>query len=208
MKIKSISTVALAFMLSACGGAKSDKGSTGRSKEVIDATKIESMAKPVEIVKQEVPADYGYIVNIGDRAPLFSTEIAYGGEGKITPETFKGKVVMIQFTASWCSVCRKEMPHIEKDIWQKHKDNKDFVLLGIDKDEDRETIVKFSEQTGITYPVVFDPAGKIFELYADKKAGITRNVIIDRDGKIVYMTRLYKEKEYSEMVSVIDNLLK
>ena len=42
---------------------------------------------------------------------------------------------MLQFTASWCGVCRKEMPFIEKDIWQKHKDNEAFALYGVDRDE-------------------------------------------------------------------------
>jgi len=44
---------------------------------------------------------------------------------------------MLQFTASWCSVCRKEMPHIENEIWQKHKSDSNFALYGIDLKEDK-----------------------------------------------------------------------
>ena len=50
----------------------------------------------------------GYIVNIGDKSPEFNLE------GKNFIESNKGKVIMLQFTASWCSVCIKEMPYIEK----------------------------------------------------------------------------------------------
>lgn len=126
----------------------------------------------------------------------------------ITQNDLKGKVVMLQFTASWCGVCRKEMPHIEEEIWQKHKNNPDFALIGVDMDEPLETVVKFGKDVGITYPLALDPEAEIFYTFAKKGAGVTRNVIIDRNGKIVYMTRLFKEEEFNEMKQVIDLLLK
>ena len=97
----------------------------------------------------------------------------------------RGKVVMLQFTASWCGVCRKEMPFIEKDIWQKHKDNEAFALYGVDRDEPLDKVVAFAKQTGVTYPLGLDPGADIFAKYADRKAGITRNVLIDKAGKIM-----------------------
>ena len=115
---------------------------------------------------------------------------------------------MLQFTASWCGVCRKEMPFIEKDIWLKHKDNPDFVLYGIDLKESKEVVKKFAKETGITYPLLLDLEGKAFYSFAAKGAGVTRNVIIDKEGKIVYLTRLYEPKEFEEMTKVIDDLLK
>ncbi|MGQ7870612.1 TlpA family protein disulfide reductase [Sunxiuqinia sp. sy24] len=158
-----------------------------------------------QVVKKEIPADYGYIVKIGQQAPDFSTVSADGKAIQLSD--FKGKVVMLQFTASWCGVCRKEMPHIEKDIWQKHKGNPDFALFGIDLDEPLEKVKKFAEQIPVSYSLLLDPEGKIFYSYAEKGAGVTRNVIIDKEGKIVYMTRLYKEEEFNEMKAVIDKLL-
>ena len=99
------------------------------------------------------------------------------------------------------------MPFIESDIWQRHKNNSDFALFGIDRDEPVETILSFAQKTGVTYPIGLDPKGAIFELYAEKDAGITRNVIIGKDGRIVMLTRLYDPEEFKEMVGVIDNLL-
>lgn len=126
---------------------------------------------------------------------------------KVTSEELKGKVVMLQFTASWCGVCRKEMPHIEKEIWQKHKNNPDFVLIGIDMDEPLDVVQKFANDMKITYPLALDPGAEIFYTFAQKGAGVTRNVIVDQNGKIVYMTRLFKEEEFNEMKQVINLLL-
>jgi len=158
-----------------------------------------------QVKTQEVPADYGYIVKIGQQVPDFSMKLTDGKTVRMND--LRGKVVMLQFTASWCGVCRKEMPHIEKDIWLKHKSNPKFALYGIDLDEPLDKVVKFGKDVGITYPLALDPAGSIFYTFAEKGAGVTRNVIIDTDGKIVYMTRLYKEEEFREMVGVIDQLL-
>lgn len=153
----------------------------------------------------QTPDDRGYIVKTGDVPPDFSMTLTDGHTVRLADT--RGKVVMLQFTASWCGVCRKEMPFIERDIWQKHKDNPDFVLWGIDRDEPLETVVKFAQTTGVTYPLGLDPGADIFALYADRKAGITRNVIIDKEGKIVMLTRLYNEEEFGDMVELIDRLL-
>ena len=154
---------------------------------------------------QTINDDRGYIVKVGDEAPVFKIQLVDGRN--INLSELKGKVVMLQFTASWCSVCRKEMPFIEKDIWQKHKNNNEFVLIAIDRDEPVETVLKFAESTKITYPIGLDPGADIFGLYANKDAGITRNVIIDKTGKIVMLTRLYNEVEFDSMRRKIDSML-
>lgn len=158
----------------------------------------------VNIFSQE-NADYQYKVKVGDIAPDFEMSLPSGKTIKLS--SLRGKVVMLQFTASWCGVCRKEMPHIEKDIWQKHKSNPNFALFGIDREEPAETVLKFAKATGVTYPIGLDPKADIFATYAEREAGITRNVIIDKDGKIVMLTRLFKMEEFNEMVSLIDSLL-
>lgn len=155
---------------------------------------------------QEKQADAnGYIVKVGDQAPDFTVELTDGQSVKLS--SLRGRVVMLQFTASWCGVCRKEMPFIEKDIWQKHKDNKDFYLVGIDRDEPLEKVIAFGKATKVTYPLGLDPGADIFALYAQREAGITRNVLIDRDGKIVMLTRLYNPEEFQRLVGKIDAML-
>lgn len=149
--------------------------------------------------------NYQYKVKVGDLAPDFTMQLTSGEQVKLS--SLRGKVIMLQFTASWCGVCIKEMPHIENEIWQKQKENPNFALYGIDRDEPLSTVKEFIERTKVTYPMGLDPAGKIFQLYAEERAGITRNVIIGKDGKIVMLTRLFKEDEFKEMVKLIDSLL-
>lgn len=155
---------------------------------------------------QQVVYANNYLVKVGDIAPDFSLPLTDGTTFKLSEQ--RGKVVMLQFTASWCGVCRKEMPFIERDIWQRHKDNKEFVLVGIDREEPLEDVKKFAETTGITYPLALDGNADVFASYAERKSGITRNILIDRDGRIVKLTRLFNETEFNELVQEIDNLLK
>jgi len=148
--------------------------------------------------------DKGYHVKIGDKVPDFEMTLADGTTTSMAE--LKGKVVMLQFTASWCVVCRKEMPHIEKEVWQTHKD-KDLVVIGIDRDEPLETVQKFAKQMKVTYPLALDPNADIFGLFADKKSGVTRNIVVDKKGNIAFLTRLFNEKEFGDMKTVIEGLL-
>jgi peroxiredoxin len=148
----------------------------------------------------------GYIVKTGDKAPDFTIRYVDGTTAQLSD--LQGKVVMLQFTASWCGVCRKEMPHIERDIWQSYKDRPDFALIGIDYKESADTVRWFADVIPITYPLTLDESGEAFHLYAAQDAGVTRNVIIDRQGTIVFLTRLYDEQEFAEMLRVIEQLLK
>jgi len=94
------------------------------------------------------------------------------------------------------------MPFIEKEIWQA-KNSSGLVVLGIDRDEPVEKVIKFRHDIAVTYPLALDPGADIFGLFAQKEAGVTRNVIIDRSGKIIFLTRLYERKEFEEMKKVI-----
>ena len=159
-----------------------------------------------KLPKGVTPDSTGYIIRVGQTVPDIKWTQTDGKTVSI--KDLRGKVVMLQFTASWCGVCRKEMPFIERDIWQKHKDNKDFYLVGIDRDEPKATVEAFAKQTGVTYPLALDPGADLFAKFALRESGITRNVLVDRDGKIVMTTRLYNEKEFQKLVGKIDSLLK
>ncbi len=157
------------------------------------------------IFSQQQSDSVGFRVKIGDPSPDFILTFPKGDS--ITFSELKGKVIMLQFTASWCSVCRQEMPHIEKDIVQGLKCD-ELVVIGVDMDEPAEKVIKFAEDMKITYPLALDPGAEIFELFAEKNSGVTRNVIIDKKGNIAHLTRLFNMEEFSTMVEKIKILLK
>ena len=150
--------------------------------------------------------EHEYIVKVGDVAPDFTLEMTDGSTFTLSEQ--RGKVVMLQFTAGWCGICRREMPHIESDIWQPNKDNSDFVLVAVDREETKEQILTYIEKVGTTYPVAMDVNGDVFASYALRGAGITRNVLIDREGKIVMLTRRFEQEEFRALVEKIEEMLK
>jgi peroxiredoxin len=158
----------------------------------------------IQLLNAQVEKDSGYIVRIGDKAPDINMELITGET--VSLNELKGKVVVLQFTASWCSVCRKEMPHLEKEIWRPNKD-KDFILIGVDFDEPLEKVIAFKEKMKITYPMALDPGAEIFARFAKKRSGVTRNVVIDKKGYIAFLTRLYDKHEFKAMKEKITELL-
>ena len=158
----------------------------------------------VDIVNQQNADKRGYIVSVGDEAPDLLLEYTDGQKIKLSD--LRGSVVVLQFTASWCSVCIQEMPHLEKDVWQRFKDD-GLKLIGIDKDEPIDVVRKFQKRVGTTYPIALDPGSKHFTKFAHKNSGVTRNIVIDRDGKIAFLTRLFDKVEFQQMINVIDRLI-
>ena len=149
-------------------------------------------------------ADRGYRVQVGDPVPTFAlTDL----DGKVwSNEDLLGSVYILQFTASWCGVCRKEMPHLEERVWQRFKED-GLTLLGVDLDEPMDKVRGLVEDTGVTYPLCLDPGGALFAAVTVPKAGVTRNVVVDREGNIAFLTRLFDEAEFNAMIDAVDTLM-
>jgi peroxiredoxin len=157
------------------------------------------------ITQKEIPAEYGYTIRIGDKIQDFTLNLTNGKT--VSSKDWTGKVVMLQFNATWSGVCRKAIPFIENEIWSKYRRNPEFELYGIDRGEPVETIKAFTKAVNLSYPFAVDPEADIFSMFAKKDAGVTRNVIIDKEGRIAFVTRLFKEDEFKQMLAVIEHLL-
>jgi peroxiredoxin len=96
---------------------------------------------------------------------------------------YKGKVVLVNFWATWCGPCATEMPHLER-MW-KELGPKGFVVLGIsvDKAGDQSKVGPFAATKGVTYPILLDPQTVVSNVYNPSKSA-PFNVIVDRAGNI------------------------
>ena len=144
------------------------------------------------------------LVKEGDAAPDFSITMKDGSTKKLSD--LKGKVVWINFFANWCPPCRKELPHLEKEVYQKLKENKNFEVLVIGREHDWATVNKFKANNNYTLPFYPDAERDIFSKYA--KQNIPRNFIIDKDGKIAVASIGFKEDEFNKIIEKVHKLLK
>ncbi|MDR2210945.1 MAG: TlpA family protein disulfide reductase [Spirochaetaceae bacterium] len=94
---------------------------------------------------------------------------------------FQGKVVFLNFWATWCGPCRAEMPSMEA-LYQHFKEA-GFEMVAVNYRENRKTVNAFTEQFNLTFPISLDPSGRINGLYGVEAFPTT--YIIDREGKIV-----------------------
>ncbi len=108
----------------------------------------------------------------------FNLETPAGSTVKLS--SYAGKVVLLNFWATWCPPCRNEIPSIEA-LYAKFKD-KGFVVLGVDLQEDPAAVSDFVKRYGITYPVVLDQTGQVGSEYGAR--GIPLSFLIDRKGRI------------------------
>lgn len=141
---------------------------------------------------------------IGDKAPDFVCETIDGKT--IDTKALKGKVIMINFFATWCGPCKRELPVLQKNIAEKYAGNTNFVLVVLGREHTMEEVKTFATETGLKLPFAPDVERKIFSQYAE--LSIPRNVIIDRKGNISYQSIGYTEEEFKVLEDHLAALLK
>lgn len=144
------------------------------------------------------------LVKVGDTAPDFSFATETGQTKKLSE--MKGKVVWINFFATWCGPCRQELPHLQKEVYEKLKNNKNFELIILGREHSWEEINKFKTDNKFNMPFYPDNGRKVFSLYA--KQNIPRNFIIGKDGKIAVSSSGFNEKEFAEIIDKVESLVK
>lgn len=113
---------------------------------------------------------------------------------------------MINFFATWCPPCRMELPRVQKEIWQKYKDNPKFTLFVFGREQGWDVILPFKDSNSYTFPILPDEGRKIFSFYATQS--IPRNIVIDENGKIIYQSIGYGEKEFKTLLDLLAERLK
>lgn len=116
----------------------------------------------------------------------------------------RGQVVLINFWATWCGPCRKEMPLLEQI--QKKYAPLGFTMLGVNVEEDTTQMEAFLDDVPVSFPVLLDPANQVSKLY--DVAAMPSTVIVDRKGNIRYIHQGYQPGDESRYQDVIRQLIR
>ena len=143
------------------------------------------------------------LTEIGQKVPEFSY-ITLNND-TVDINDLKGKVVFMNFFATSCPICIKELPFVEKEIQKKYKDHENFELIVFGREHNAEEMISFKEKNGYTFNIVPDPGRKIYSLFAEKY--IPRNVVLNREGKIIYQATGFNDEEFVKLKQVIEKEL-
>jgi len=116
----------------------------------------------------------------------------------------RGRVVLVNFWATWCGPCRQEMPHLNK-LYEKYKSS-GFVLLGVNVDDDTRQAAGVADKLGVKFPVLPDADKRVSRQY--DLSAMPSTVLIDRDGKVRYLHRGYQSGYENTYDKQIRELLK
>jgi peroxiredoxin len=146
-------------------------------------------------------ASLAFAATLSGPAPGFSLQSSSGEQ--VSLESLKGKVVMVNFWATWCVPCRQEMPHLQA-LYERYESlGFELLAVNVEKNKDEE-VKKWLAETPVTFPVLFDPANEVTKLY--KVQTMPSTVLIGRDGTMRFIHHGYKpgyENEYQTQVRAL-----
>lgn len=166
-------------LFSACSNEDNEKSNAVDQENIEKDLETEENNEGEEVEPKEVKEG----IFVGDKAYDFMLLDKEGNE--ISLSSLKGKVVFLNFWASWCGPCKAEMPHIQK-VYEEYKD-KDVVILAVNltpsEEGGIEGVNSFLEKNNYTFPVLYDKDGSVAKKY--RVRGIPTTYIINKEGIIV-----------------------
>jgi len=148
--------------------------------------------------------DPSTLTKVGDKVPQFTCKTIDGKTVDISK--LQGKIVMINFFATWCGPCMLELPVLQKNIWDKYKNRSDFELIILGREHNETEVSNFVKTKSFTMPFAPDPERKIFSLFATQS--IPRNVIVGKDGKIIFQSIGFTPEEFKGIEALLAENLK
>jgi thiol-disulfide isomerase/thioredoxin len=130
-------------------------------------------------------------------APAFTLENRAGGD--LSLDKLKGRVVMINFWASWCGPCRQEFPALDQ-IYAKYKPM-GFEMVAINVESEKSDAERFLEKVPVSFPILFDPDNRVSGDYG--VSAMPTTFLVDRQGRVRWQHRAYKpgdEAKYIEQI--------
>ena len=152
--------------------------------------------------KAAAEAEATTLVQAGDKAPDFTVGMFDGS--RVTLSDLRGKVVLLNFWATWCPPCREELARVQSDLIDRFA-GRDFIFLPVSRGEARSAVETFRNQKGYDFPMGLDSAQSVYGLYATNF--IPRNFLIDREGNVVQATIGYEPEEFDALIANIEKTL-
>lgn len=168
----------LLALLGSCGqtpqsaGAASTPIPTARS--AATASPVSDAEAPVITALQLIP--------LPNKPAFIDFSLSDLGGRKVSLSDYRGKVVLLNFWATWCPPCKAEMPGMEK-LYQTFKDNPDFVMLAVDSQEQASVVQKFITDNQYHFKVLLDTDGQVNAKYSVQ--AIPTTYLIDRQGRVI-----------------------
>lgn len=142
------------------------------------------------------------LVRKGDKAPDFTVTMFDGSE--VSLSQLRGKVVLVNFWATWCPPCREELTHVQSELIDRFA-GREFVFLPISRGESRAEVAAFREKSGYTFPMGIDSVRTVYDRFASNY--IPRNFLIDARGEVIFTSVGYTPAEFDEMIETIEKAL-
>ena len=139
---------------------------------------------------------------VGVHAPAFSKPAVISG-GTLSSESAKGKVLIVDFWATYCKPCEKEFPKLQALV-DRHAGS--LVVYALSEDETKEGISAFVRKTGAKFPIGWDDGNAISQRYKLEK--MPTSYIVDRKGIIRFVHGGYGDKDADEIAREVDELLR
>ena len=153
------------------------------------------------IVGIQLQKAYQGSLMVGSKAPSFDF-ITFDGE-EITAAEMQGKVVVINFWASWCKPCEQEAAELQT-AWELYQDRGDVLFLGVDYVDTDAEAMEYMEKFSITYPSGPDLGTEVSQAY--RISGVPETFIVGRDGNLAYV-KIGPFMSLTEITDAIDRVL-
>lgn len=123
--------------------------------------------------------------------------------GTVSLKDYRGRLIFLNFWATWCPPCRAEMPSMQR-LWEEFKEE-DFVILAIDIQEESKLVSSFMNERGLSFPVLLDEKGKVARSYGIR--GIPTTFFLNPEGEIIGKAVGERDWDSEESFQLIDELL-
>ncbi len=148
-----------------------------------EPTPLPPTATPVVTVETATPASNASSASSGNAnaipAPDFTLQTLDGES--VSLSDYRGKLVMINFWASWCPPCNSEMPDLQR-YYEQHQDD-DFIILGVNYQDTPDKVQAFVEKYGVTFPILLDSDGRVANLFGVQ--GLPTSFFVDKEGNVL-----------------------